>query len=112
MWHMTAPGSSESHSQVTLSHDALMALLEQAAERGAARALRRESTETFGNREAAERFYGRPDRIEAWRQLRIAHPEIDEVSTGTGAARQWTREAIDMLIAKFPQIRRRAQRSA
>lgn len=100
-------------SVVVLNRAELAVLLEQAAARGAALALGNQSpSDLLGNADAAARFYGRPDRIESWRQFRMKHPEIDALSTGTGAARCWTRAAIDSLVEKFPQLRRRAQRTA
>lgn len=106
------PPSPENHSQITLSRDELTALLEQAAARGAALALHRDPNERFLNAAASEYVYGRPGKIEAWRQLRIAYPELDAASTGTGAARHWTREALDAFLDRHPQFRRRAERAA
>lgn len=92
---------------ITLTRAELADLLDQAAARGAARALHDRPVQTYTNAEAAEFVYGRSDRIEAWRQMRRARPEIDAASIGTGAARHWTREALDAFVAKNPHLRRR-----
>lgn len=113
--HASAEPTPEVSADITLSRDALAALIEQAVDRAVAKALQSQPkpiTQTFGNAEAAMYVYRLPNCVERWRQLRIAYPELDAASVGTGTARCWTREALDAFLDKHPQFRRRAQKAA
>lgn len=94
---------------VTLSSDELALLLEQAAARGAEQALLRQHGDHLDMAQAAAHFYGRPDRVYAFRKLRQRYPQLDEASIGSGRFRRWKRADLDAFLAQKPQFRRRAE---
>lgn len=98
---------------VTLSRADLDLLLEQAAARGAAQVLTLQQTEYLDMAQAAAHLYGRPDRVYAFRTLRLRYPQLDEVSIGSGRFRRWKRVDLDAFLAQKPLFqRRRTQKSA
>lgn len=92
---------------VTLSAEALAHLVEEASERGAARALSQaEADRWLDGKAAAKHWYGAEGKDEAWVQLRRRRPEIDAASVGTGKQRRWRRSALDQVLAGGLPLRR------
>ena len=94
----------------TLSSDVLALLLEQAATRGAEQALSRQHGDHLDMAQAAAYVYGRSDRVEAFRALRLRYPEIDAASIGSGRFRRFQRASLDNFLTNKPQFRRRAEK--
>lgn len=105
-----ATASHKNSPHITLSRDELNLLLEQAATRGAMQLLSRQQAEYLGMAQAAGYIYGRPDRVAAFRALRLRYPEIDALSIGEGRFRRWKRVDLDIFLANKPQFRRRAEK--
>jgi len=97
---------------ITLSRADLSRLLDEAVARGAAQAIAIDRSAWLSNREAARHFYGRDDRLAAWRVLRMRYPQIDAISVGSNRLRRWRRSDLDALIASNPQIAPHETRSA
>ena len=95
-------------SLVTLSRDDLNRLLKEATARGAAQAAEIEQSEFLDNEQAARLFYGRDDRVSAWRMLRIRHAEIDALSLGFGRFRRWRKTDVEKLLTTLPKFAARA----
>lgn len=95
---------------VTLSRADLELLLEQAAARGAAQVLSLQQAEYMGMAQASAYVYGRSDRVEAFRAMRLRYPEIDASSIGSGRFRRWKRSDLDAFLANKPRFHRATQR--
>ena len=63
------------------------------------------------NAGAAALFYGRSDRLEAWRALRLRYAEIDAISLGTGRFRRWRIADIEKLMATLPRFAERTRKA-
>lgn len=48
--------------------------------------------------QAARHIYGTDGKSEAFRGLRKRHPELDQMSAGTGKRRRWKRSDLDQFI--------------
>ena len=96
---------------VTLHRDDLNRLLDEAMARGAAQAQAVQSVQYLDNAGAAALFYGRSDRLEAWRALRLRYAEIDAISLGTGRFRRWRIADIEKLMATLPRFAERTRKA-
>ena len=52
----------------------------------------------IGATQAARHVYGNDGKAEAFRGLRKRHPELDQMSAGTGKRRRWKRSDLDQFI--------------
>lgn len=104
--------SRDAEELLTLSRADLSRLLDEAVARGAAQAIVIDRSQWLDNREAARHFYGRDDRLNAWKALRSRYPQIDAISVGSNRLRRWRRSDLDALIASNPQITPHETRSA
>lgn len=87
---------------ITLTRSDLDRLLSEAVARGVAQATSVSRSEWLDNAQAARLFYGRDDRVLAFRALRYRYPEIDAASVGRHRLRRWRRADLDALIAGNP----------
>ena len=91
---------------VTLTRQDLNRLLADAAEKAVAQAVALNQAEWLDNRQAARLFYGRDDRVLAFRALRYRCPAIDAISIGRHRMRRWRRSDLEALLIANPDLRR------
>lgn len=87
----------------------LLRQVEEAAQRGAERALAAAQADVWLDARAAARLvYGRDDRLDAFAQLRRRRPELDRASSGDGKLRRWRRSDLERLLGEGLLGRRKA----
>lgn len=99
---------------ILVSREELLALLEEASARGAARALSQApapaAPRTLNAKEAAARYTG--GSLAKWRNRRADHPSIDEEAGagGSGKSRRWDAAKLEQVMRELgPKMRRRAK---
>lgn len=60
---------------------------------------------------AARHVYGCEGQEEAFRKLRVRHPELDRFSVGEHKLRRWKRGDLDAWLASNPRAQRRRERA-
>ncbi len=66
----------------------------------------READAWLSAQQAARYVYGSDGKTEAFRKLRERHPQLDQISLGTGKLRRWKRADLDGFLQSNPRLRR------